>query len=253
MRANTSTRFLRAHIWFGALCLCAGPTWVRAQQTLVTMQVEIVRRAKEGNHPAGAAAKTPTDAANVVVWLTPLDDAGSVAGTPARPTPQLVQRNKTFEPHVLVVQVGSEVQFPNKDPYLHNVFSLFDGKRFDLGFYEAGSSRSVHFDKAGISFLFCNIHPDMSAVVIAVETPYFALSDHSGRVTIPNVPNGRYRLRVWYERSLAQDLDALSRMITISDSARSLAPIQVIENPDFTLAHKNKYGQDYVPPSGVPY
>jgi plastocyanin len=254
MRTNTSNRFLRTSVWLAVLCLCAGATLVRAQQTPVTAQVEIVERSKTGDRPGASAAKnqSPTDAANVVVWLTPLDDAGQAA-TPARQTPQLVQRNKTFEPHVLVVQVGSEVQFPNKDPYLHNVFSLFDGKRFDLGFYEAGSSRSVHFDKAGISFLFCNIHPDMSAVVVAVETPYFALSDRSGRVAISNVPNGRYRLRVWYERSVAQDLDALSRMVTISDSARSLVPIQVIENPDFTFAHKNKYGQDYVPPSGVPY
>jgi hypothetical protein len=150
-----------------------------------------------------------------------------------------------------VIQVGTAVQFPNKDPILHNVFSLFNGKRFDLGFYEAGSSKTVHFDRPGVSFLFCNIHPEMSAVVVAVDTPYFGISDRAGRVSIPHVPESKYQLNVWYDRSLPADLKSLSRVVTISDSARSLETIRVIENPNFTLEHKNKYGQDYVPPAGT--
>ena len=170
---------------------------------------------------------------------------------PARPMPQITQANKSFNPHVLVIQVGTEVRFPNKDPFLHNVFSLFDGKRFDLGFYEAGSSKTVHFDRAGVSFLFCNIHPEMSAAVVVVDTPYFASSDRTGRVSIPNVPDGRYQLNVWYERSLQADLKSASRVVTISDASRSLEPFRVIENPNFTFEHKNKYGQDYVPPANT--
>lgn len=165
--------------------------------------------------------------------------------------PQIAQTHKSFEPHLLVIQVGTPVQFPNKDPFLHNVFSLFDGKRFDLGFYEAGSSKTVHFDRPGVSFLFCNIHPEMSAAVVAVDTPYFASSDRAGRVSIPNVPEGRYQLNAWYERSLPADLKSVSRVVTISDAARSLEPVRVIENPNFTLEHKNKYGQDYVPPANT--
>lgn len=102
--------------------------------------------------------------------------------------PRLVQRNKSFEPHVLVVPVGSVVEFPNQDPFFHNVFSLFEGKRFDLGLYEAGTTRNVVFDKPGISYIFCNIHSEMSAVVIAVGSPYYGISDQRGRVSIPNVP-----------------------------------------------------------------
>ena len=145
------------------------------------------------------------------------------------------------------------VQFPNKDPFFHNVFSLFNGKRFDLGLYEAGSSRTVRLDRAGVSFLFCNIHEEMSAVIVAVDTPYFGLSDRAGRVTVPGVPDGRYQMHVWYERSLAEDLKALDRTVAIAGTARNLELIRVANNPDFTLAHKNKYGEDYVPPPAMGY
>lgn len=235
----------------GMVLLCA--VMLRAQQAPVSVQVEVVQRGQPAGKMAAADKRKPGDFSNVAVWLVPLDSDAPPAAASARRARELVQRNKMFEPHVLVVQVGTEVEFPNEDPFLHNVFSLFNGKRFDLGFYEAGSSRSVRFDRAGVSFLFCNIHPDMSALVVAVETPYFVLSDGSGRVAIANVPDGRYRLHAWYERSLAPDLEALNRTVTISDSSRSLEPLVVPENPNFTLAHKNKYGQNYVPSAGKPY
>jgi hypothetical protein len=189
----------------------------------------------------------------VVVWLSPLDGVLALPASDWGPVPLLVQRNKTFEPHVLVVQAGTMVQFPNKDPFFHNVFSLFNGKRFDLGLYEAGSTRSVRFDRVGVSFLFRNIHEEMSAAIVAVDTPYFGLSYRSGRIAIASVSDGRYQMHVWYERSLPDDLKALKRAVTISDSTRTLEPIRVINNPDFTLAHKNKYGQDYVAPPTTGY
>ena len=170
-------------------------------------------------------------------------------GARPRTPPRMVQKNKTFEPHVLIVQVGPQIQFPNEDPFFHNVFSLFNGKRFDLGLYAAGSSKTVPFDRAGISYLFCNIHPEMSAVILSVESPYFALSDRAGRVAIAGVPDGRYQLEVWYERGVGENLKSLTRAVVIDDSSRALGRIQVAANPDFTLAHKNKYGQDYAPPA----
>jgi hypothetical protein len=245
---------LRAARFWGALSLSlylgAGLVW--AQKTPAIGQVEIVRpRAAKETSTAGSVP----DASNVVVWLMPLNDAGapSAAILPPPQRPQLVQRNKSFEPHVLVIQVGSTVQFPNKDPFFHNVFSLFDGKRFDLGLYEGGSTNSARFDRVGISFLFCNIHPEMSAIVVAVATPYFAVSERSGRVTIPGVPEGRYLLHAWYERSSPDDLKNLDRTVTVSDSARALPTLQVVDNGDYKLAHKNKYGQDYVPITGPAY
>jgi len=214
----------------------------------VAVKVEIARP-RESKKPAGA--KDAVDASNVVVWLTPLSSAPGAApgNSPGRSVMQIAQINKGFDPHITVVQTGTAVQFPNRDPFLHNVFSLFDGKRFDLGFYEAGSSKSVHFDRVGVSFLFCNIHPEMSAAVVAVDTPYFGVSNQSGLINIANVPAGRYQLNVWYERSLPEALKSAGRVVTISDAARILEPIRVVENPNFTLEHKNKYGQDYIPPS----
>jgi len=214
----------------------------------VTIQAEIVP-SKTAKKPVSAG--THTDASNVVVWLVSNGPAPVPAPSPARPAPQITQTNKSFDPHVLVIQVGTAVQFPNKDPFLHNVFSLFDGKRFDLGFYEAGSSKTVHFDRPGVSFLFCNIHPEMSAAVVAVDTPYFGISNRSGRISILNVPDGRYQLNVWFERSLPEDLKNAGRVVTISGASRSLEPIRVVENPNFTPEHKNKYGQDYIPPANA--
>jgi len=232
------------------LLACAGAAGLLAQSghQPVTAKVELVSPTA-GKKPV--SAKDPPDASNIVIWLSPLSSgaAGGPETRVSRPVPQVAQSNKSFDPHIVVVQVGTAVQFPNRDPFLHNVFSLFDGKRFDLGFYEAGSTKSVHFDKVGVSFLFCNIHPEMSGAVVVVDTPYFGMSDRNGRVSIPNVPDGRYELGVWYERSLPEDLKSAGRAVTITETARSLDPIRVIENPNFTLEHKNKFGQDYIPPA----
>src|SRR6202035_4722333 len=137
----------------------------------VTAQVEISKRGS-----AQTVAGNAGDGSDAVVWLSALGAPAGLASAASGHLPQLVQRNKAFEPHVLVVQAGTLVQFPNKDPFFHNVFSLFNGKRFDLGFYEAGSSKSVRFDRPGVSFLFCNIHEEMSAAIVAVDTPYFGSS-----------------------------------------------------------------------------
>jgi plastocyanin len=201
--------------------------------------------------PAEGAKKG--DPGNVVVWLTRANQQAVQALAEQKPQPGLVQHNRAFEPHVLAIQVGTSVQFPNKDHFLHNVFSLFDGKRFDLGFYEAGSSKTVKFDRAGVSFLFCNIHPEMTAAVVALPTPYFAVSDATGHVTIANVPDGNYVMHVWSEKTLPEQLKQYDKAVMISASQRSLPAIRITESPNFSLAHKNKYGQDYVPPSGGAY
>jgi len=180
----------------------------------------------------------------VVVWLTP--EAGTVKPVTFRQMkqPRLVQRNKSFDPHLLVVPVGSVVAFPNHDPFFHNVFSLFEGKRFDLGLYEAGSTRDVHFDKPGISYIFCNIHPEMSAVVVALETPYYGISDLRGQVVIAGVPSGKYVLRVWHESALPETLKAMTREVTISATSSTLGVLRIAES-NLPSGHKNLYGLEY--------
>ncbi len=210
-----------------------------------TVHVDVIHR------EAAAKSSTSHDFSNVAIWLTPVNDANQpVAASrtiPLRQNLQIFQRNKNFQPHVLVVPAGSVVEFPNKDPFFHNVFSLFDGKRFDLGLYEGGASNSARFDHPGISFLFCNIHPEMSAAIVSVDTPYYALSDRAGLVSIPNVPDGRYLMHVWYERGLTDELKNLERVVVLSDSTRNLAVLTITDNGDFKLSHKNKYGQEYTP------
>ena len=249
MRAQQRECIHRTIACLGAALVCGWAGLVWAQRAPVTLRVQIVQK-QAGAQPVSTAAPAK-DASGVVVWLSPLDEAArhAAASTLPHPAPKLVQRNKAFEPHLLVIQAHATVQFPNDDPFFHNVFSLFEGKRFDLGLYEAGTTKSVVFDRVGVSYLFCNIHPEMSAVVVAVDTPYFAVSDRAGQVTIPGVADGHYQLQVFYERGVPEDLKSLARPVTITDSTRSLGTIAVDANPDFSLAHKNKYGQDYVPPA----
>ena len=215
-----------------------------AQELTVTGQVTVL-----GQH--GKAKRQ--DNSDVVVWLTPLTEVA--ASAPTRPDPsregglRILQKGKRFVPHMLIVPVGAEVEFPNLDPFFHNVFSLFEGKRFDLGLYEAGSTRKVRFDRAGVCYIFCNIHSEMGAVVIVLDTPYSAISDPAGKILIPNVSPGRYRLDVWSEKALPEELKALSRALTVGEDSTFLGHIQLSGNNQSVLQHLNKYGQAYDNPA----
>ncbi len=219
--------------------LCAGLAY--AQEVTLTARVALTRMS--GGRPAKSH-----EANNVVVWLTPATGTVRPVSFRQMQKPRLVQRNKSFDPHLLVVPVGAVVAFPNHDPFFHNVFSLFEGKRFDLGLYEAGSTRDVHFDKSGISYIFCNIHPEMSAVVVALDTPYYAISDQHGQVVIDGVPTGKYVLHVWHESALPETLKALTREVTVSVTSSTLGVLRLAEN-ELPKGHKNLYGLEYDSPA----
>jgi plastocyanin len=181
---------------------------------------------------------------DVAIWLTP---AGGRSDTPAPRAGhfRMLQKNKRFTPPVLIVPVGSDVDFPNADPFFHNVFSLHDGKRFDLGLYEAGASRRVTFTKLGVCFVFCNIHPEMGAVVVVVDTAYSGVSGADGSVSIPDVPAGLYTMSAWSQRYRLAD--QFPREVTITDANRSLGNIRLVDDGKPIGQHKNKYGRDYTP------
>ena len=187
------------------------------------------------------------DASMVVVWLVPLDRAKTVnTMPPAKPgTYQMLQRDKKFAPELLVVPIGSQVAFPNGDPWFHNVFSLYRGKRFDLGLYQAGATKSVEFNRLGASYIFCNIHPQMSAVILTVDSPYFGVTDKEGRISISGVPVGRYRMRVWYKDADPAALEALGHDITVGGHEQPLPSVYIQIVPHDLRIHKNKYGEDY--------
>ena len=127
-----------------------------------------------------------------VVWL---EASGAPAGEPQKVV--LDQRNLAFVPRMLAVRVGTTVEFPNNDKVFHNVFSFRDGKKFDLGMYPKGAVKRISFDKPGLARLFCNIHPNMAAYVMAVDSPYFSVSDDNGAFTIADVPPGTYTYHAW--------------------------------------------------------
>lgn len=134
--------------------------------------------------------------------------------TPSDVMPQMLQQGKKFVPSVLAIQVGTTVDFPNLDPFFHNVFSYSKIKKFDLGRYPQGSSARVTFDKPGITKVFCEIHASMRAYIHVLETPYFTVSNIKGQFSIDSIPAGDYTLTVWQE-----DLPDLIQTVRVRDDS----------------------------------
>lgn len=132
------------------------------------------------------------------------------------------QRNETFVPHVLAITTGTIVDFPNSDSLYHNVFSLSKTRRFDLGRYAAGKSKSVRFDRPGIVRVFCDIHSHMNAFILVFSHPYFAVTDADGRYVIPDVPPGTYRVIAWNEGTASEP-----RSVTVTDGTTADADFRM--------------------------
>src|SRR5437588_6242889 len=211
--------------------LPAAATTVRGSLELMASRDPIVRKHK--------------DYSGVVVWIEPLRGSVPVAD-PVR-SAQMIQKNKAFTPHVLAIPVGGSVAFPNFDPIFHNAFSNFSGQIFDVGLYKPGSSRTVAFKRPGIVRVFCNIHPQMSAVIAVLDTPYFAVSNKAGTFEIDGVPPGDYQFHIFHEGAAAETLDALTRKITVETASLELPRISINESGYLQAPHKNKFGKDYPP------
>jgi plastocyanin len=132
---------------------------------------------------------------HVVVFVK---DAPKTAVTPSHA--EIRQRDEIFVPRVVAVTVGSTVDFPNDDPIYHNVFSLSRTRTFDLGRFPKGKSRGERFDKPGIVKVFCQIHSHMSATVMVLDHPWFAMPDEQGMFNISGVPPGTHAITAWHER-----------------------------------------------------
>ncbi|HLY61812.1 MAG TPA: hypothetical protein VKV95_13780 [Terriglobia bacterium] len=159
--------------------------------------------------------------------------------TPIHPVHRkLAQKNKTFTPAFMAIPVGSTVDFPNEDPIFHNIFSLSRPEAFDLGLYRAGASKSRVFTQPASYRVFCNIHPQMTAVILVVPTSWITDVDSSGAYRL-DLPPGHYRLTAWSERS-----QPVSTEITVASSGAT-ADLSLDESGYVEAPHKNKYGQDY--------
>ncbi|HET7499938.1 MAG TPA: hypothetical protein VFK02_03020 [Kofleriaceae bacterium] len=111
------------------------------------------------------------------------------------------QRNKMFAPHLMAVPVGSTVAFPNFDTIYHNVFSLSQPQRFDLGLYKSGDMREMKFTKPGIIRLGCNIHANMSAYLVVVDAPHYVIAEQDGGFSFKSLKPGKYKVQAWSEQS----------------------------------------------------
>ncbi|QYM80363.1 hypothetical protein K0B96_07070 [Horticoccus luteus] len=111
-----------------------------------------------------------------------------------------MQKDASFDPHVLPIAVGTTVRWPNEDDIFHNVFSMSDAKEFDLGYYKKEKTPEIVFDKVGRVDVFCAIHTRMHCIILVLPNPYFAKTDARGRFIIKDVPPGTYKLKAWHER-----------------------------------------------------
>ncbi len=145
----------------------------------------------------GALSARPAEARPAVIYLDTAPRGAFEPDDTARAT--MKQQDQTFVPHVLAITVGTSVDFPNADLTFHNVFSLSKTKSFDLGRYARGQSKSVRFDRPGVVQVFCDIHSHMRAFILVFAHRFFAVTDASGRYSIPRVPPGSYTLAAWYE------------------------------------------------------
>src|SRR5271157_993511 len=139
-------------------------------------------------------------AENIAVYVDAIPDKKFDAPTTK---PVMDQTKMTFAPHVMVVQVGTTVEFLNSDPVGHNVYwpSVSGNKKLahNLGTWPKGEKKAFQFNDVGVASLLCNVHPEMNGYVVVVPTPYFAVTDKSGNFEIKDVPDGSYTLKTWSE------------------------------------------------------
>jgi plastocyanin len=175
------------------------------------------------------------DVGQAVIWL-----AAKAAVSSPSIRAEISTAEKQFSPHVLVVPLGSTVTFPNHDPFNHNVFSLSEENPFDLGMYGRGATPSVKFERAGIVRIYCNVHPQMSALVVVRDNPWYSQPSSDGSFTIEAVPPGRYVLHAWHERSPPTTRDLVIPAVGIANLELQLDARGYKFKP-----HLNKFGRPY--------
>jgi hypothetical protein len=149
-------------------------------------------------------------------------------------------KGKEFIPHVVVVPLGGKVEFPNQDPILHNAFSMTAENRFDLDLYKRPTSRTWTPRAPGVVRVYCNIHPQMSAIVVVRDNPYWTFAAADGRFTIPDVPDGQWLVKAWQDRA-----GEVSARVTVAGESAASVDLTLDASRYKRRRHKNKYGKDY--------
>ena len=180
-------------------------------------------------------SRSGDDVGTAVVWLE-----GGPGDRRAPIQAEISTAEKAFSPHVLVVPVGSRVAFPNHDPFNHNVFSLSEEQPFDLGLYGRGEARSIRLERAGIIRVYCNVHSQMSALLVVRDGPYFVQPSGDGSFLLPTVPPGHYILHAWHERA-----PELTRPLDVPAAGLADVALELDARGYRFKPHLNKYGQPY--------
>jgi plastocyanin len=186
------------------------------------------------------AGSPRTDASNSVVWIEGPRGGGGLAGVL-----KMTQESKRFTPRVLVVSRQGTVEFPNKDPVFHNVFSVSGANRFDLGLYRSGASKRHSFAGPGLVQVYCNIHPQMVGFLMVVDSDFAAVTDRDGAFRFEGVPAGSWTLKAWHEEGTE-----VSVPLTLPASSDAPLTLSIDTTAYRPVPHKNKYGKDYPPQSG---
>ena len=197
---------------------------VPAAAGTITGKVAVIDR---GGRPA-------SDLTNVFVYV----EGSKVKPKPATAT--VAMKGKQFNPHVVAVPVGGTVEFPNEDPIFHNVFSVSGPNRFDLALYKRPKTGAQTFEHPGVVKVYCNIHPQMSAVVVVRDNPFFARVAPDGTYSIDNVPAGKHTVKAWHERAGEQAIE-----VTVAERGPVAANFSLDATTYKRVQHKNKFGKDY--------
>ena len=185
-------------------------------------------------HVMDSGGRAASDLGDAVLWIEGRGPRGSAARV------DMALDARQFHPRVVVVPVGSTVNFPNQDPFNHNVFSLSDPNSFDLGLYGQRETHEKRFTRPGLVRVYCNIHPRMTGFVIVRDNAWYTKPGLDGSFTIENVPPGSYTLKVWHERA-----PVFSQAITVPDGGLTGVEITMDASGYVYSQHKNKYGQEY--------
>ena len=217
--SNSTTSRRRWWVYAIALALFA-PQPASAQTGTIEGRVQLpstAPRRTASRYPGAAPSSRTAQEIPAVAYIR-----GTVAGTSAArvANPSLAQEDTTFTPNVLVVPVGTTVQFPNRDPFFHNVFSYSSAARFDLGRYPRGESKAVTFDEPGVVKVYCEVHESMRAAVVVVRNPFHTVVSANGTFRIANVPAGRHTLIVWHH-------DGGVREVEVNVRAGAASAVQV--------------------------
>lgn len=191
----------------------------------------------------GKAPARGSDVRQTVIYFEPATP--QAVRVPEKPF-EMVTRHKELVPRVLVIPRGGRVRFPNEDPILHNVFSVSAPNQFDLGLYQQGPGKEKRFDQAGVVRVFCNVHHDMVAYILVLDTQHSTTPDATGEFALLGLPRGPGKLVVWHEQA-----DPWSMDVELPQKGPLTVGLQIVR--PLIPSHLDKTGKSYFRSRGERY